>query len=131
VTASGVFGAAFSIAVWISVVVYHEGAPLHRLRLDGRGITLYVSTGAARASRSASLHDPGRGPPGGHGRAEYGSILVPVFGEDFDDDIIGTAGRLAASEGEEEEGGRGAWRPCTCSRSRCRLPMTRACPRSA
>ena len=37
--------------------------------------------------------------------AEFGSILVPVFGNDLDDDIVGTAGRLAADEGEEGEGG--------------------------
>jgi APA family basic amino acid/polyamine antiporter len=36
---------------------------------------------------------------------EYGSILVPVFGGPLDDDIIGTAGRLAAPEGDEREGG--------------------------
>jgi APA family basic amino acid/polyamine antiporter len=37
--------------------------------------------------------------------AEYGSILVPVFGEELDDDIVGTAGRLATSDNEDEEGG--------------------------
>jgi APA family basic amino acid/polyamine antiporter len=37
--------------------------------------------------------------------AEYGSILVPVFGEPLDDDIVGTAGRLAAEQAEEGEGG--------------------------
>src|SRR5256885_16268398 len=37
--------------------------------------------------------------------AEFGSILVPVFGNGLDDDIGGTAGRLAAEEGEEGEGG--------------------------
>jgi basic amino acid/polyamine antiporter, APA family len=37
--------------------------------------------------------------------AEYGSILVPVFGEPLDDDIVGTAGRLAADRAEEGEGG--------------------------
>jgi APA family basic amino acid/polyamine antiporter len=36
---------------------------------------------------------------------EYGSILVPVFGESLDDDIIGTAGRLAAEHADEGEGG--------------------------
>jgi len=36
---------------------------------------------------------------------EYGSILVPVFGQALDDDIVGTAGRLAAEEGGEGEGG--------------------------
>jgi APA family basic amino acid/polyamine antiporter len=37
--------------------------------------------------------------------AEYGSILVPVFGSELDDDIVGTAGRLAADESEDGEGG--------------------------
>jgi APA family basic amino acid/polyamine antiporter len=38
--------------------------------------------------------------------AEYGSILVPVFGEALDDDIVQTAGRLAADENEDMgEGG--------------------------
>jgi APA family basic amino acid/polyamine antiporter len=36
---------------------------------------------------------------------EYGAILVPIFGEELDDDIVGTAGRLAAEEAEEGEGG--------------------------
>jgi APA family basic amino acid/polyamine antiporter len=34
----------------------------------------------------------------------YGSILVPVFGGVLDDDIVGTAGRLAMEEGEDDEG---------------------------
>jgi APA family basic amino acid/polyamine antiporter len=32
---------------------------------------------------------------------KYSTILVPVFGTDLDDDIVGTAGRLAAAEVEE------------------------------
>ena len=36
--------------------------------------------------------------------AEYGSILVPVLGTPLDDDIVGTAGRLAAAEDEEDDG---------------------------
>jgi APA family basic amino acid/polyamine antiporter len=37
---------------------------------------------------------------------EYGSILVPIFGTPLDDDIMQTAGRLAAEDrpDEEEEG---------------------------
>jgi basic amino acid/polyamine antiporter, APA family len=39
-------------------------------------------------------------------QAEYGSILVPVSGTPLDDDIVQTAGRLAAEEDEEfGEGG--------------------------
>ena len=42
-------------------------------------------------------------------KLEYGTILVPVFGTKLDDDIVGTAGRLAAeSEGpDRRKGGRG------------------------
>jgi APA family basic amino acid/polyamine antiporter len=36
---------------------------------------------------------------------QYGSILVPVFGGPLDDDIIGTAGRLASADSDEGEGG--------------------------
>lgn len=38
-------------------------------------------------------------------REGFGSILVPVFGGVLDDDIIGTAGRLAMEEGDDDEGG--------------------------
>lgn len=38
-------------------------------------------------------------------KAGYGSILVPVFGGVLDDDIVGTAGRLAMEEADELEGG--------------------------
>lgn len=34
---------------------------------------------------------------------EYSTILVPVFGSELDDDIVGTAGRLADAEIEEGE----------------------------
>lgn len=36
-------------------------------------------------------------------RAEYGSILVPVFGNPLDDDIVQTAGRLAAERVDPDE----------------------------
>jgi APA family basic amino acid/polyamine antiporter len=35
---------------------------------------------------------------------EFRNILVPVFGTKFDDDIVSTAGRLAAAEQEESDG---------------------------
>jgi APA family basic amino acid/polyamine antiporter len=41
-------------------------------------------------------------------RAEYGSILVPIYGNALDDDIVQTAGRLAAAENPEEGEGHGA-----------------------
>ena len=36
-------------------------------------------------------------------KPDLGSVLVPVFGEELDDDIVGTAGRLADSQIEEGE----------------------------
>jgi APA family basic amino acid/polyamine antiporter len=37
--------------------------------------------------------------------AEYGSMLVPILGTPLDDDIMQTAGRLAADDADEGEGG--------------------------
>jgi basic amino acid/polyamine antiporter, APA family len=69
------------------------------------GVTLYV---VYRRGQGKSLTQrftiPAEALQEGAG-AEYGSILVPVFGEELDDDIVGTAGRLATSQSEDEEGG--------------------------
>ncbi|HEX6651244.1 MAG TPA: universal stress protein [Thermoleophilaceae bacterium] len=100
-----VFGAAFSIAVWVSVVVYHEGARYIGFGWMAVGISLYVIYRRGQGkSLTSRFTIPAEALQEGTA-AEYGSILVPVFGEVFDDDIVGTAGRLAASEGEEDEGG--------------------------
>jgi basic amino acid/polyamine antiporter, APA family len=100
-----VFGALISVFVWISIVVYHEGARVIGAAWMVAGVTLYV---IYRRGQGKSLTQrftiPAEALQEGAG-AEYGSILVPVFGEELDDDIVGTAGRLATSEGEDEEGG--------------------------
>jgi basic amino acid/polyamine antiporter, APA family len=98
-------GALFSAAGWVSVVALHEGARLAGGIWMGAGIALYVvyrtRQGKDLTKRftipAEALVEPVE--------AEYGSILVPVFGEELDDDIVGTAGRLAADEAEEGEGG--------------------------
>jgi basic amino acid/polyamine antiporter, APA family len=100
-----VFGAAFSISVWVSVVIYHQGARGIGAGWMAAGLTLYV---AYRRSQDKSLTQRFTIPAEAlqeAAAAEYGSILVPVFGEELDDDIVGTAGRLAASESDDEEGG--------------------------
>jgi basic amino acid/polyamine antiporter, APA family len=100
-----VFGALFSISVWVSIVIYHEGARVIGTVWLAAGITLYA---VYRRGQGKSLTRRFTIPAEAlqeSAAAEYGSILVPVFGEELDDDIIGTAGRMAASEGEEEEGG--------------------------
>jgi basic amino acid/polyamine antiporter, APA family len=100
-----VFGALFSILVWISILVYHGGARVVGAGWMVGGITLYV---IYRRGQGKSLTQRFTIPAEAlqeSAAAEYGSILVPVFGEELDDDIVGTAGRLAASESEDEEGG--------------------------
>jgi APA family basic amino acid/polyamine antiporter len=98
-------GALLSGVGWVSVIVLHEGARLAGPIWMVAGITLYVvyRRGQGKPLRkrftipeAALKEEP---------EVEYGSILVPVFGEQLDDDIIGTAGRLAAEQAEEGEGG--------------------------
>ncbi len=100
-----VAGALLAAAGWISVIVLHSGARYVGLAWLLFGIVLYVvyRRGQDKPLRerftipATALQDAQE--------AEYGSILVPVFGSPLDDDIVGTAGRLASDEGEEGEGG--------------------------
>ena len=99
------FGAVTSFIAWISVLVLHEGARYAGGGWLIGGLVLYVvyrkSQGKSLTRRftipAAALHEAPE--------VEYGSILVPVFGGPLDDDIVGTAGRLASEEGEPGEGG--------------------------
>jgi basic amino acid/polyamine antiporter, APA family len=92
-----VLGAMLSGAGWLSVIVLHSGARYVGAGWLLAGIALYVTyrktqdkpvlrrvTIPERALRHEGLEP------------EFGSILVPVFGTRLDDDIIQTAGRLAA-----------------------------------
>jgi APA family basic amino acid/polyamine antiporter len=100
-----VAGAAIAAAGWISVLILHSGARYVGGAWMLGGIVLYVvyRRGQDKSLRgrftipAAALQEPPE--------AQFGSILVPVFGTPLDDDIVGTAGRLAAEEGEEGEGG--------------------------
>jgi len=98
-------GAVGSFAAWISVLILHEGArAVGGLWMLG-GLVLYLvyRLGQGKPLRKrftipeAALQEAEE--------AEYGSILVPVFGSPLDDDIVGTAGRLAAEDSEDGEGG--------------------------
>jgi APA family basic amino acid/polyamine antiporter len=98
-------GALLSGAAWISVIVLHEGARYVGGAWMVFGLALYVAyrRGQDRplTKRFTIPEEALREGP----EVEYGSILVPVFGEELDDDIVGTAGRLAAEEADESEGG--------------------------
>jgi APA family basic amino acid/polyamine antiporter len=100
-----VVGALLAGAGWVSVVVLHEGARIAGGIWMASGIALYVIyrtvEGKPLRQRFTISAEALQEAPEG----EYGSILVPVFGEEIDDDIVGTAGRLAADQAEEGEGG--------------------------
>ena len=98
-------GALVSAGAWISVIVLHEGARVVGGVWMLAGVLMYViyrrGEGRELTKRftipAEALQETTE--------AEYGSILVPIFGENLDDDIIGTAGRLAATHADEGEGG--------------------------
>ncbi|MEA2396798.1 MAG: basic amino acid/polyamine antiporter, family, partial [Thermoleophilaceae bacterium] len=100
-----VVGAMGSFAAWVSVLVLHKGArTVGGLWMLG-GLVLYTTY---RLSQDKPLRKRFTIPEEALqeiAEAEYGSILVPVFGGPFDDDIVGTAGRLAAEESDDGEGG--------------------------
>ncbi len=100
-------GAVISAAAWASVVVLHQGARYVGSAWLGFGLVLYVVYRTTEdkpvfrrvtVPESALRHEA-------HD-AEYGSILVPIFGGPLDDDIVQTAGRLASDDPRDEaEGG--------------------------
>jgi APA family basic amino acid/polyamine antiporter len=98
-------GALLGGAAWVSVLVLHRGALLVGGAWMVFGVALYV---IYRKGQDKSLTRRFTIPAAALQEAEevqYGSILVPIFGEELDDDIVGTAGRLAAEHAEEGDGG--------------------------
>jgi APA family basic amino acid/polyamine antiporter len=100
-----VLGFVMSATAFVAVVALHEGARIAGLGWMAFGIALYV---IYRLSEDKPLFTRVTVPeqtltrrvaPG----AQYGSILVPVFGTPLDDDIMQTAGRLAAEEDLEPD----------------------------
>jgi APA family basic amino acid/polyamine antiporter len=99
-------GGSIPVPALVSVIALHGGArAVGGLWMLG-GLVLYTTY---RLGQDKSLRKryaiPQEALQERRTSAEYGSILVPVFGSALDDDIVGTAGRLAAEEGEEGEGG--------------------------
>lgn len=102
-----VVGAALSAAGWISVLVLHTGARWVGLAWLLGGIALYVVY--RRIDGNPLLKRvtvPEKALMYESDEVEFGSILVPVFGEALDDDIVQTAGRLAGTVRDDldEEG---------------------------
>jgi APA family basic amino acid/polyamine antiporter len=101
-----VFAAIVSGLAFISVLAYHETARFVGIGWMAFGLVFYVvyrkvfeGTSLTKrvtvSERALTKQVP---------EVEFRSILVPVFGTRFDDDIVATAGRLAAAEREESGG---------------------------
>jgi APA family basic amino acid/polyamine antiporter len=99
-------GAVVSGAGWISVLVLHEGARYTGAGWMAFGLTLYVvyrrTQGKPVFKRVVIPEQALRVEPED---VAYNIMLVPIFGTPLDDDIVQTAGRLAAEEESKGEGG--------------------------
>jgi APA family basic amino acid/polyamine antiporter len=104
-----VLGATMAAVGFVSLLVYHAGARYVGIVWMGVGIALYVAyrrrNGLPIFRRVVLSEQALRAEPV---RAEYGSILVPILGTPLDDDIVQTAGRLAAAENADAVAGEGA-----------------------
>jgi basic amino acid/polyamine antiporter, APA family len=99
------FAALLSLLAFLSVLAFHDRARwvgggwmlfglafyvVYRKLVEGTTLTRRVSV----TERALTKQVP---------EISYRSLLVPVFGSELDDDIVATAGRLAAAE--QEDGG--------------------------
>ena len=64
---------------------------IYRKYIEGTSLTKRVQVGEAALTKQIPA-------------VEFSNLLVPVFGTELDDDIVATAGRLAAAEREEGDG---------------------------
>jgi basic amino acid/polyamine antiporter, APA family len=101
-----ILAAILSGLAFVSVLVYHDIARLvgggwmvfgllfyviYRKGFEGTTLTKRVSVTEQALTKQVP-------------EVEFRNILVPVFGTKFDDDIVATAGRLAAAELEQSDG---------------------------
>jgi APA family basic amino acid/polyamine antiporter len=99
-----VFGVLVSGAGWVVVMILHETARYVGLAWMAFGVALYVIY--RRADETSLLRRVTVAPQ--VLRAEqpqerdYGSVLVPLFGTDLDDDIVQTAALLVSGEQTDE-----------------------------
>src|SRR3954454_8608833 len=102
-----VVGTAMAVIGFINVLLFHMEASLvgGGWMLAGLALCLgYRLTEGKPVFKRVTIPEQAlrSEPP----ETEFGSILVPVFGRPLDDDIVQTAGRLAAEEADDEaEGG--------------------------
>jgi APA family basic amino acid/polyamine antiporter len=103
------FAAVVSALAFVSVLVYHDTARwvglgwmtfgllfyvVYRKVFEGTTLTKRVTVSEKALTKQVA-------------EVAFRTILVPVFGTKLDDDIVATAGRLAAAEQEESDGSAG------------------------
>ena len=100
-------GAAMSAVAFASVLALHDSARFVGAGWMVFGVVLYVTyrtTEGKPVFKRVTV--PAKALSRGKVAAEFGSMLVPVLGTPLDDDIMQTAGRLAAEENDDlGEGG--------------------------
>jgi basic amino acid/polyamine antiporter, APA family len=89
--------AVLTALAWVSVIVYHDSARWVGGAWMAFGLLSYVVYRKAFEGMTLTerVEVPAEALVKDVGEVEYGDILVPVFGTKLDDDIVGTAGRLA------------------------------------
>jgi APA family basic amino acid/polyamine antiporter len=99
-----VFGALVTAGGFVAVLVVHPGARYVGLGWMLVGLVLYVVY--RRADETSLLRRVTVSPRALRAEPtterDYGSILVPLFGTELDDDIVQTAARLVAGEPTDE-----------------------------
>jgi basic amino acid/polyamine antiporter, APA family len=99
-------GVVFGATAWVSVIVLHDGARYVGGGWLLAGLALYVVYRKSQGKSLTKMITISEDVLKRDSRdAEYASILVPIFGGTLDDDIVGTAGRLAAEEADEDDEG--------------------------
>jgi basic amino acid/polyamine antiporter, APA family len=92
-------GALLALTGWVGVLLYHDEARWLGTGWMLIGLGVYVTY---RKRQGLSLTKLVEVSPttlaGDEPEVEFGTILVPVFGDPLDDDIMSTAGQLAAEE---------------------------------
>lgn len=90
-------GAVLTILAWFSVIAFHEEARWVGGGWMVLGIVGYVvyRKGFEKTSLTKRVEVPAEALVKNVREAEFGQIVVPVFGTQLDDDIVSTAGRLA------------------------------------
>jgi len=108
-----VLGAALAAIAFVSVLVLHDGARYVGAAWMAAGVALYVAyrtTQGNSLTRRVTVRESAlrRDREELEELGEFGSILVPLFGSELDDDIVQTAGRLAGDEHDDFDDERGA-----------------------